>query len=99
MSDKRPEDLSVNELRRLLLDKRRVSRKDRLERFRRTGRVVALTPEAGEDTEEQRPLGRGVGTLEIAASPAQTAGPIQESRRLPSDSVPLPGDNLALAGL
>jgi sortase A len=46
MAEKRPEDLSVEELRRLLLDKRRVNRRDRLERFRRTGRVIALAPEA-----------------------------------------------------
>lgn len=42
---KSPGDLSEQELRRLLLDKRRVSRHDRLERFRRTGRVVALEPD------------------------------------------------------
>lgn len=46
MAEKRPEDLSVEELRRLLLEKRRVRRQDRLERFRRTGRVIALAPEA-----------------------------------------------------
>jgi len=45
MADKRPEDLSVEELRRLLLDKRRVDRRDRLERFRSTGRVIALAPD------------------------------------------------------
>lgn len=43
---KSPEELSVAELRRLLLDKRRVSRKERLERFRRTGRAIVLTPDA-----------------------------------------------------
>lgn len=42
---KRPEDLSEQELRRLLLDKRRSSRHARLERFRRTGRVVNLAPD------------------------------------------------------
>jgi sortase A len=42
---KSPGDLSEQELRRLLLDKRRVSRRERLERFRRTGRVVALEPD------------------------------------------------------
>jgi len=47
MVDKRPEDLSVEELRRLLLDKRRVNRRDRLESFRRTGRVISITPETG----------------------------------------------------
>jgi sortase A len=46
---KSPGDLSEGELRRLLLDKRRVARRDRLERFRRTGRVIALAPEAPAD--------------------------------------------------
>jgi sortase A len=42
---KRPEDLSEQELRRLLLDKRHDSRQKRLERFRRTGRAVRLAPD------------------------------------------------------
>ena len=42
---RRPEDLSVDELRRLLLEKRRVSRQQRLDRFRRTGRAVTLAPD------------------------------------------------------
>ena len=42
---KQPEDLSEQELRRLLLDKRRDSRQRRLERFRRTGRAVQLAPD------------------------------------------------------
>ena len=37
---KAPEDLSVEELRRLLIEKRRGVRRERLEHFRRTGRVV-----------------------------------------------------------
>lgn len=37
--------MSVEELRRLLVEKRRASRQERLERFRRTGRVVALAPD------------------------------------------------------
>jgi len=45
MAEKRPEELSVEELRRLLLNKRRVNRQDRLERFKRTGRVIALVAE------------------------------------------------------
>jgi sortase A len=48
MAEKRPEDLTVEELRRLLLDKRRVNRRDRLESFRRTGRIVSLAPDANE---------------------------------------------------
>jgi sortase A len=39
------EELSIDELRRLLVEKRRASRRDRLERFRRTGRVVVVTPD------------------------------------------------------
>jgi sortase A len=42
---KRPETLSEQDLRRLLLDKRHDSRQRRLERFRRTGRAVRLAPD------------------------------------------------------
>jgi sortase A len=42
---KRPEELSEQELRRLLLDKRHDSRQKRLERFRRSGRAVMLSPD------------------------------------------------------
>lgn len=45
----RPEELSEQELRRLLLDKRRVSRKGRLDRFRQTGRALNLSPNLPED--------------------------------------------------
>lgn len=40
-----PEELSAEELRRLLVEKRRASRQDRLERYRRTGRVVLVAPD------------------------------------------------------
>ncbi|MCX6079527.1 MAG: class D sortase [Chloroflexi bacterium] len=60
MVDKRLQDLSVEELRRLLLDKRRVNRRDRLESFRRTGRVISITPDADADPE----VGRVVDTPE-----------------------------------
>jgi len=42
---KRPEELSEQELRRLLLDKRHSARQKRMERFRRTGRAVSLSPD------------------------------------------------------
>ena len=42
---KSPEDLSEQELRRLLLDKRHDARQKRLERFRRNGRAVLLSPD------------------------------------------------------
>lgn len=56
MAEKRPEDLSVEELRRLLLDKRRVKRRDRLERFRRTGRVIALAPDLDAELDGVEPV-------------------------------------------
>jgi len=48
----RPEELTEHELRRLLLDKRLVSRKDRLERFRQTGRALNLAPNLPTETLE-----------------------------------------------
>jgi len=44
-ASKHPEDLSAEELRRLLLEKRRTARQQRLEHFRRTGRAVTLAPD------------------------------------------------------
>ena len=41
-----PEDMSVEELRRLLIEKRRGARRERLEHFKRTGRVVDVEPDA-----------------------------------------------------
>ncbi len=43
---KAPEELSVEELRRLLIEKRRGARSERLEHFKRTGRVVAVEPDS-----------------------------------------------------
>jgi sortase A len=61
---KAPEDLSVEELRRLLIDKRRGPRRERLEHFRRAGRVIGPEPavpdasgralEASEETVDRR---------------------------------------------
>jgi len=42
---KAPDQLSVEELRRLLVEKRRGARKERLEHYRRTGRVVLIAPD------------------------------------------------------
>ena len=60
---KSPEDLSVEELRRLLIEKRRGARRERLEHFKRTGRVIAVEPENNipvvdtlEDTGDQPPV-------------------------------------------
>jgi sortase A len=43
------EDLTIDELRRLLVEKRRAARQDRLTRYRKTGRIVSVTPD-GEGT-------------------------------------------------
>lgn len=48
-----PKDLSINELRRLMIEKRRGVRRERLEYFRRTGRVVGLSPEIQEEAPEE----------------------------------------------
>jgi len=59
---KAPEELSVEELRRLLIEKRRGARRERLEHFKRTGRVVAVEPDSNvpvvdtlEETSDQPP--------------------------------------------
>lgn len=95
MSDKRPEDLSVEELRRLLLDKRRVSRKDRLESFRRTGRVLALTS----DPEADIHLGRVVETPEDGNQRHAPAGKVANRRRVWMDRILLSVETLAVLGL
>lgn len=95
MNEKRPEDLSVEELRRLLLDKRRVTRHDRLERFKRTGRVVALAVDLPEEQNDLEP-GRIVETLE-----SETAfQPIpRDPRRVWMDRILLGVEVLAVIGL
>jgi sortase A len=52
---KAPEDLSVEELRRLLIDKRRGRRSERLDHFRRTGRVVDVAPPLESEQELELP--------------------------------------------
>jgi len=42
---KKPEDLTVEELRQLLVEKRRATRQDRLEYYRKTGRAVSIVPD------------------------------------------------------
>lgn len=91
MPEKRPEDLSVEELRRLLLDKRRVNRHDRLERFKRTGRVIALAAEA-EATLDNDENGQVVET------PAGFT-PIRSRRRAWTDNLLLFVEVLAVVAL
>ena len=49
---KSPENLSVEELRRLMVEKRRSSRQGRLEHFRKTGRIVSIAEDLEMDSLE-----------------------------------------------
>jgi sortase A len=68
---KAPEDLSLDELRRLLVDKRRGVRRERLEHYRRTGRVVNVTPDFISDA--SHPSAPVVDTREQAESTSEPA--------------------------
>jgi sortase A len=86
---KAPEELSVEELRRLLIEKRRGARRERLEHFKRTGRVVAVEP----DSLDSVPV---VDTLEETSDQP----PVQIStRRRVMDRVLLAVEILAVVGL
>ncbi len=87
---KAPEDLSVEELRRLLIEKRRGARRARLEHFKRTGRVVDVAPEV---LAESAPV---VETLEETAD--QPQAPASKRRRV-IDRVLLTVEILAVVGL
>ncbi len=67
---RKPEDFTVEELRRLLIEKRRSSRQNRLERFRETGRIVTLvSDEQAPGFQDLRTLGEGESELEPRYSP------------------------------
>jgi sortase A len=89
---KAPEDLSVEELRRLLIEKRRGARVERLELFRRTGRVVGVPPEMREDLAS----GPVVDTSEDL--PDSPQAPVSRRRRV-MDSILLGVELLAVIGL
>jgi sortase A len=87
------EDLSVEELRRLLVEKRRASRQERLERFRRTGRVVKVAPDVeGAALEDMRS-----GTLEEAETSIE--GPSRSRRKRFFDGLLLAVEILAVVGV
>ncbi|GAB4502227.1 MAG: hypothetical protein Fur0035_17750 [Anaerolineales bacterium] len=93
MSEKRPEDLSVEELRRLLLDKRRITRRDRLEEFKRSGRVLSLAVDA--------PAEASLTSAPLEAFPAETEfQPLpKNSRRALMERALLTVEILAVFGL
>jgi sortase A len=93
---KAPEDLSVEELRRLLLDKRRVTRKERLDHFRRTGRTVMLAPDVTETSLRDLQSSPVVETPE--AEPDEVEVPLTKRRRW-FDRALLSVEVLAVVGL
>lgn len=82
--------MSVEELRRLLIEKRRGARRERLEHFKRTGRVVDVAPDM---LEESVPI---VETLEETTDQAQV--PVSKRRRV-MDRFLLAVELLAVVGL
>ena len=84
---KAPEDMSVEELRRLLIEKRRGARRERLEHFKRTGRVVDVTPDVSAPV---------VDTLEGSSEQPQV--PASKRRRV-MDRILLAVEVLAVMGL
>ncbi|MHB8779423.1 MAG: sortase [Anaerolineales bacterium] len=92
---KAPEDLSVEELRRLLVEKRRGVRKERLEHYRRTGRVVSVTTDMPDS--DAPPSAPVIDTAEGAES---TPEPVPASlRRRIMDRILLVVEVLAVIGL
>jgi sortase A len=87
---KAPEDMSVEELRRLLIEKRRGARRERLEHFKRTGRVVDIAPDI---LAESTPV---VDTLEETTDQAQVP---ESRRRRVMDRILLAVEILAVVGL
>lgn len=87
---KSPEDMSVEELRRLLIEKRRGARRERLEHFKRTGRVVDVAPDV---LEGAVPV---VETLEETTD--QPQGRVSRGRRI-MDRLLLIVEILAVVGL
>jgi sortase A len=87
---KAPEELSVEELRRLLIEKRRGARRERLEHFKRTGRVVDVAPDA---MAASAPV---VDTLEETSDQPQV--PASKRRRV-MDRILLVVEVLAVMGL
>lgn len=89
-----PEDLSAEELRRLLVEKRRASRHERLESYRRTGRVVLIAPDVEGPTLEDMRSGE---IEEIPGTPPSSPYPSRRKRVL--DGLLLFVELLAVGGL
>jgi len=91
---KAPEELSVEELRRLLVEKRRGARKERLENFRRTGRVISVESDFNSQTNLSAPTVDTTETSDSAPEPT----PATPRRKL-MDRILLGVEILAVVGL
>ncbi len=87
---KSPEEMSVEELRRLLIENRRGARRERLEHFKRTGRVVDVAPDLLAESASV------VETLEETTDPPRV--PVSRRRRV-MDRLLLAVEVLAVVGL
>lgn len=72
---KSPEDLSVEELRWLLVEKRRLTRQERLERYRRTGRAMVIAPDVDNSLQHMH-------TGELEAGEGEALVPPPRRRRI-----------------
>lgn len=88
-----PEDLSAEELRRLLVEKRRASRQERIERYRRTGRVVWVAPDVNGSALEDLRSG------EIEESDEAAAQSVATKRKRVLDGLLLFIELIAVGGL
>jgi len=93
---KKPEDLSVEELRRLLIEKRRGVRRERLEHFRKTGRVVEdVAPPEATSAVDEPPTAPVVDTAEDTGADEIPS----KKRRGFADRLLLAVEILAIVGL
>lgn len=91
---KAPEELSVEELRRLLVEKRRGARKERLDRFRKTGRVISVSPDLPDlDSPPSAPV------VDTTAPADSTPVTVTNPRRKIIDRLLLGVEVLAVLGL
>ncbi len=91
---KAPDELSEQELRRLLLDKRRVARRERLDHFRRTGRAIALAPDIPQEALDAQP-----GSADEARGSDTVHNSRRQARRRWMDRTLLVVEVLAIVGL
>ncbi len=90
---KAPEELSVEELRRLLVEKRRGARKERLDTFRRTGRVISVESDFNSQTHQSAPTVDTTETSDSASEPV----PVNPRRKM-MDRILLGVEVLAVVG-